>query len=71
MDIGPERIDIVYAVEYYDKVRKKRFTTSYKMTLETAIAHFVDTEDWKIVGWSMEERRCGGKPQVNPTSRYM
>lgn len=70
MDFEPEHIEIHYAVRYYDKARKKWFVSGYRMTVETAKAHYQDTE-WEIVESSRVERRCGGQPQMNPTSRYM
>lgn len=58
--MDPERTEIVYFVRYFDQARKKRVTTSYKLTEAEARARYGEIE---LVRASREERKIGGDPR--------
>ena len=58
--MDPERIEIVYFVRYFDPIRRRRVTTSYKLTTEEARARYGEVE---LVEASREERTVGGDPR--------
>lgn len=63
----PERIEIVYFVRYYGPIRKKRFTTSYKLTEEQARERFGEFE---LVQASSKMRTVGGDWRKNSAAHF-
>lgn len=55
--MGQERTEIVYFVRYFDPIRRRRVTTSYKLTEADARARYGEIE---LVQASREERAIGG-----------
>ncbi|HJW55308.1 MAG TPA: hypothetical protein VJ577_08555 [Burkholderiaceae bacterium] len=70
MEFTPERIEQFFAVRVLDPIRKKWYTTRWKMTREDAAKHYADTE-YEIREETMEERKVGGNPYKMMGSHFM
>ncbi|HJW57580.1 MAG TPA: hypothetical protein VJ577_20145 [Burkholderiaceae bacterium] len=61
MSWEPERIVEVFAVRALDPIRKKWYTTRWKMTREDAAKYFADTQ-YEIQESTKEQRTYGRDP---------